>query len=94
VTETSARTRRRKVAREAFRSAAEAIGPIEPGMGLFLLTRGQFSMLDIVKHVVEEIRPARVSVWTWAIAAEDFDGMHGLLANAAIVGARPVEQTE
>ncbi len=59
---------RRARAVESFRTAAECIGPIEPGMALFAVTRGQFSMLDAVLHVLDQVGPARVSLWTWTIA--------------------------
>ena len=73
---------------EALGSAATAIGPIEAGMSLFLLTRGQFSMLDMVLHVLEQLGPAEVSVWTWAIADYEVEAMAGLMARSEILGAR------
>jgi hypothetical protein len=73
---------------QALRNAADAIGHIDFGMGLFLITRGQFSMLDMVRHVLQEIGPAEVSVWTWAIADYEVEAMSGLMGNAAITGAR------
>ena len=86
----SAPSSRRRYAVEAFGSAASAIGPITPGMSLFLLTRGQFSMLDMVQHVVAELGRAEVSVWTWAIADYEVEAMAALMATEAIVGARLV----
>jgi hypothetical protein len=80
--------RRAAKAAEAFGSAAAAIGPIEAGMHLFLITRGQFSMLDMVQHVLAELGPSQVSVWTWAIADYEVEAMEGLMASAAITGAR------
>lgn len=59
---------RRIRAAESFRSAAECIGPIDPGMSLFAVTRGQFSMLDAISHVLDELGPSRISLWTWTIA--------------------------
>ena len=64
------------------------MGPITPGLSLFLVTRGQFSMLDMVQHVVAQLGRAEVSVWTWAIADYEVEAMAGLMANEAIVGAR------
>src|SRR6188768_1607693 len=75
-------------AREAFGNAAAAIGPIDPGLRLFLITRGQFSMLDMVLHVLEELGPASVSVWTWAIADYEVEAMEGLMARDAITAGR------
>lgn len=80
------RSGRHAKAAEAFGSAASAIGPIDPGMSLFLVTRGQFSMLDMIHHVLREIGPAQVSVWTWAIADYEVEAMSGLMAQSAISG--------
>jgi hypothetical protein len=79
---------RRLRAAEAFGNAASAIGPIEHGMHCFLVTRGQFSMLDMVKHVVSELGPSEVSIWTWAIADYEVEAMAGLMGMASITGAR------
>ncbi len=70
---------------ESFRNAAETIGPIEKDMALFALTRGQFSMLDMVLHVLNQIGPAHVSVWTWAIADYEVEAMSGLMARREIL---------
>ena len=59
---------RRAVARESFANAAETIGPCKPGMSLFAITRGQWSMIDAVLHVLDQVGPAAVSLWTWTIA--------------------------
>jgi len=52
-------------AEERFGNAASSIGPITPGLGLFLVTRGQFWMTDMILHVLSEIGDAEISVWTW-----------------------------
>lgn len=59
---------RRKRAVESFGCARLCIGPIEPGMALFAVTRGQWSMLDAVLHVLDEVGPAKISLWTWTVA--------------------------
>ena len=73
---------------EALGSAAAAIGTIDPGLRLFLVTRGQFSMLDMILHVLEELGPSEVSIWTWAIADYEVEAMQGLMARKAITGGR------
>ena len=84
----SAPSARRQRAVESFRSAAECIGPIVPGLSLFAITRGQWSMLDAVQHVIAEIGPCEVSVWTWAVADYEVECMAGLMANSSIIGGR------
>lgn len=65
----AADARRRTLAKESFKTAAECIGPITPGMAIFAITRGQFSMVDALMHVLDCVGPARISVWTWTAAA-------------------------
>lgn len=85
---TARRGSRAARATEANGNAAAAIGPIDPGLRLFLVTRGQFSMLDMVQHVIGQIGPSEVSIWTWAIADYEVQAMCGLMANKAITAAR------
>ena len=47
-------------------------------------------MLDLVSHVVREIGPASVSVWTWAVADYEVEAMAGLMASSAITSGRLV----
>jgi hypothetical protein len=75
---------------ETLGSAADAIGPISPGLRLFLLTRGQFSMLDMVRHVLNETGPANVSVWTWAVADYDVQAISGLIGLPGVLSGRLV----
>lgn len=86
----SGRTGRAAKAVETLGSAAAAIGAIDPGLRLFLVTRGQFSMLDMVQHVVNELGPSCVSVWTWAVADYEVQAMAALMARQDIVSARLV----
>lgn len=76
-----ARHRRQK---EAFRTASECIGPLEHGMHLFAVTRGQFSMVDAILAVLEQTGRARVTVWTWTIAAYEVGMFLQLLADDRI----------
>lgn len=81
---------RRTRATESFRTAAECIGPVTPGLALFAVTRGQFSMLDAVLHVLDEVGPARVSVWTWTIADYEISRFTDLQRDGRITDGRLV----
>lgn len=81
---------RRLRAVESFRTAAECIGPIVPGLAVFAVTRGQFSMLDAVLHVLDELGPARVSVWTWTIADYEISRFTDLQRDGRITEGRLV----
>jgi hypothetical protein len=56
---------------ESFGSAPRDIGPITPGMSLALLTRGQFSQIDALVHILEQVGPADVTLWSATIAEEN-----------------------
>lgn len=82
----SAPSSRRAVAVESFKTAADCIGPVTPGMSLFAVTRGQFSMLDAVLHVLAELGPSRISLWTWTIADYEIQAFNGLMRDGRITG--------
>lgn len=97
----AAASRRRTAAVEGFRSAAETIGAIEHGKSLFAITRGQFSMIDVIRHCVasmcEDDGPRSVSVWTWCIADYEVEAFEWFLqtkelASATLVIDRSAEQ--
>ncbi|MCR4341152.1 MAG: hypothetical protein NUW01_14845 [Gemmatimonadaceae bacterium] len=76
----SATSSRRTRAVESFRTAADAIGPVHAGMSVFAITRGQFSMIDAVQHVITACAPACVSLWTWTIADYEIQAFTSLLS--------------
>lgn len=82
--------RRQLRASESFRSAAACIGRITPGMCVFGLTRGQFSMIDVVQHVLSELGGGHIAIWTWAIADYEVETLTGLLLRPDIRSARLV----
>ena len=86
----SATSVRRKRAVESFGSARECIGVVEKDMALFVITRGQFSMLDAVNVVIDQVGPCLVSVWTWAIADYEIECFENFMANGAILSGRLV----
>lgn len=87
-TRASAPANRRRRAVESFQSAAECIGPIEPGMSLFAITRGQFSMLDAILHTLDCVGPARVSLWTWTVADYEIQRFCELMRDGRLTAGR------
>ena len=72
---------------EARKNAAECIGPIEKGLSVFAVTRGQFSMIDCIQHALKEMGPSRVTVWTWCIADYEVETFEWLLREGNITEA-------
>jgi hypothetical protein len=81
---------RRTRAVESFGCAATAIGHIEPGMSLFAVTRGQWSMIDAILHCLDEVGPASVSCWTWTVAEYEVEVLARLRRDSRITSGRLV----
>ena len=68
----------------AARSAAGAIGPIVPGAEVFGLSKGQFSLIDVIGHCLSASGPADVTLSTWTAAGADLGFAYELMRNGAI----------
>ena len=85
--------RRENVTRE-FRhgtrgeSAARCIGSISKGCDIFGLTKGDFSMIDILRHVAKEIGPCRIDCGTWTAAAAEIGQAFDMLKDGNILAMR------
>ncbi len=84
-----AAARRARIATESFKTFSDAMAgvPIEPGFSLFGITRGQFSMIDVIRYFVDRLQPADVSVWTWAIASYEVEAFEYFYQTDAIRSA-------
>lgn len=52
-------------------TAMEVIGPLSPGVRVTGLTAGQFSAVDAMEHMVDELGPAAVRISTWTTGLYD-----------------------
>lgn len=82
----AAKSRRVSKAIEGFKTASEVIGTVEPGMSLFAITRGQISMIDVISHLLSQVGPSHVTVWTWCIADYEIEAFEKLLSSKQITG--------
>lgn len=70
-------------------SAAEAVADLErDGMELFGLTRGQFSLTDMIEAILAKTGPADLSISTWTAANGDVSRMMELVQSGAIKSCR------
>jgi len=69
-------------------SAKRCIGPITKGIDVFGLTKGDFSMIDILRHIASEIGPCRIDVGTWTAAAADIRQAETMLTDRNITSMR------
>lgn len=71
-------------------AAAEAIGKIERGSDVFVLTYGQFSLIDALMAILDQVGPADVSISTWTAADAHLERTAALLASANIRSFRMI----
>ena len=68
----------------AQKNAGAVLGPITHGMECFALTGGQFSLVDVLCHVLDATGPARVDLSTWTAASADISFAGALLRERRI----------
>ena len=87
------RTRNMKKGRVVRRSlcmknVADAVGELEPGCEIFGLTKGRWSLVDLIEHCLEFTGPADCVVSTWTAANADLDFALGFLADERLKSLR------
>ena len=83
----SAPSVRRARSAESFKTAAECICEITPGVGLFAITRGQFSMIDAVLACLDQAGPSELSLWTWTVAEYEIECLQRLMSDGRVTKA-------
>ncbi len=69
-------------------TAAEAVGPIFRGMEVYGLSKGQFSLVELIEHVLAATGPAHLTVSTWTAAGADLAHAQSFLSNGGILSTR------
>lgn len=69
-------------------SAAETIGDLRPGDEICGLTCGQFSMIDILEHMIQQAGPSDVVISTWTAGIYDVERSAQLVAGGGIKSVR------
>jgi hypothetical protein len=63
-------------------------------MALFAVTRGQWSMIDAILYVIDQVGGgAQVSVWTWAVAEYEVRTLQSLMWRSDLAGATLIVDT-
>jgi len=71
-------------------SAAQAIGRIEKNTDTFVLTYGQFSLIDALMVILDQTGPAHVAISTWTAAHAHLDKSQELMENSDILSLRMI----
>lgn len=82
--------RRRMVAASKAQQARDAIGELMPGCEIFVLTFGQFSLIDAIVALVEATGPADVTLSTWTAADTDLRIAQRLIESSQIRSMRMI----
>lgn len=84
----AANPRRRRVHRSAVSDAADTLGAVTQNCEIFRLTNGQFSIIDVLEHCIQQIGPATLDIATWTAADGDLRRAHAFLASRAVTRCR------
>ena len=68
--------------------AAAAIGPVTHGLEVFILTHGQFSLMDALVYLSQQTGPADLTVSTWTAGNEDLEHLAHLLGGGEFRSVR------
>lgn len=86
----AAKPRSRAIRRSASTTAAEAIGRLSPGCELFVLTSGQFSLVDVLAHALDATGPADLDIATWNASGDDLRAAHAFMLDGRVRSVRLV----
>lgn len=65
-------------------TAKQAIGRLEQNTRIVGLTKGQFSMLDLIRAVIEQTGPANLTLSTWTFGIRDIENAAWLITKGDI----------
>lgn len=69
-------------------SAIQAIGTLEKNIDLFILTYGQFSLIDGLMAILRQTGPAHVAISTWTASYTHLDQVASLLATSEMLSIK------
>lgn len=69
-------------------TAREALGVIYPGCSIFGITKGQFSLVELIKAIIEQTGPAHMFISTWTTSGKHLDEAHEFIEGGAWLSCR------
>ena len=73
---------------EGLRSARDTIGELSAGCRVIGITKGQFSLLDLIRAVLEQTGPADVLISTWTTGIRDAENANFLIQEGHMTSFR------
>lgn len=77
-----------RFSRTPFANASAALGKLTPGCRVVGLTKGQFSLLDLIQAALAQTGPAEVLVSTWTQGKVEMQGIEKLLNSGRVTSFR------
>lgn len=74
-----------KLVKAPSQTAQQAIGTLTPGCRVIGFTKGQFSLIDLVRAVLEQTGPAHLTVSTWSTGIKDAENVQWLRENGVVL---------
>ncbi len=69
-------------------SAAESVGTISKGLERYVLSKGQFSLIEFLEAILAQTGPAHATISTWTAAGSDISEAHNFLTDGRILSCR------
>ena len=69
-------------------TAADAVGPVTHGAEIYGVSKGQFSLIELIEYLLQVSGPAHLVISTWTAAGADLAHARTLVDNGAILSAR------
>ena len=69
-------------------TAREALAEFDKDTSIFGFTKGQFSLIDALRAVLDKTGPARLTVSKWTVGNQDLTSLHELLKDKRVVDVR------
>lgn len=74
---------KRTLTQAPWQTAKDGIGALTPGCSIIGVTKGQFSLLDLIRAVSDQIGPAALTVSTWSTGIRDTENLGALIDRGA-----------
>ena len=82
------RSAQRDVRLTRLDAVGDSLGPVRPGMDVYVLTFGQFDLSDVIDYLLSGVGPADLVVATWTAGAADLERAGRLLDDERLLSVR------
>lgn len=79
---------KRKIVTAPYQCAKDCIGQIDHGCSIIGVTKGQFSLLDLIRAVVDQTGPANLTASTWSTGIKDTHNIGTLIDKGMFTSVR------